>query len=374
MKIIFFIDSFPAGGKERQALELMKGLVAVPGNQLELVVMTNDIHYKEIFDLGIKIHFILRKTKRDFSVFRKFYRICKDFQPDIVQCWDSMTAVYVLPAVKLLRLHLVNAMIQDAPAQQSLKNKVMLRGKLTFPFSDAVVGNSLAGLRAYAAPARKSVCIYNGYDSRRTQELRDPVVLRKELNIETPLVAGMVATFSFFKDYPCYFKAAALILEKRKDITFLAIGDHTDSAEAKKLIPASLANNFRLMGRRTNIESWVNMMDVCVLSTFTEGISNSILEYMAMEKPVVATDGGGTNELVEEGKNGFMVRTSDATQLAGKISFLLDHPETGKEMGRNGRQKVLDVFSNEKMINTFIQLYESVLRGKVQSFSSSLQV
>ena len=361
MKIIFFLDSFPAGGKERQALELMKGLLA-QGHTLELVVMTKDIHYKEIFDLGIGLHFVVRKTKRDVSVFRQFYRICRAFRPDIVQCWDSMTAVYLLPVVKLLRLRLVNAMIQDAPAQQSLKNKVILRGRLTFPFSNAVVGNSYAGLRAYSAPEQKSVCIYNGYDGRRTKELLDPVLLKKELRIETPLVVGMVATFSHFKDYPCYYKAAVLLLEKRKDITFLSIGDHTDSAESTALVPDALRKNFRQMGRRSNIESWVSLMDVCVLSTFTEGISNSILEYMAMGKPVVATDGGGTNELVEEGKNGFMVRTSDPGQLADRIEYLLDHPESGKAMGEAGRKKVAEVFSNEVMVNTFIGLYERVIR------------
>ena len=360
MKIIFFIDSFPAGGKERQALELMKGIVADPANELQLVVMTKDIHYKEIFDLGIQINFVIRKTKRDLSVFRRFYQICRDFRPDIVQCWDSMTAVYLLPAVKLLGLKLVNAMIQDAPAQQNFRNKVWLRGRLTFPFSDAVVGNSLAGLRAYKAPRKKSICIYNGYDGRRTQQIISRETLRAELQIQTPLVVGMVATFSFFKDYPCYFKAAQILLEKRKDITFLAIGDHTDSPASAALIPAAVSPYFRLMGRRTNIESWVNMMDLCVLSTFTEGISNSILEYMAMGKAVVATDGGGTNELVEEGKNGMMVRTSDPVQLAETIGLLLSDPERCRQMGLEGKQKVASVFSNDKMVSTFHDLYQAI--------------
>src|ERR1700741_2774093 len=90
MKILFFIDSFPAGGKERRLLELMKGLKKHPGIEFELVIMTNDVHYKEIFDLGIKVHFVIRKTKKDLSIFGKFYRLCKNFKPDIVHCWDSM--------------------------------------------------------------------------------------------------------------------------------------------------------------------------------------------------------------------------------------------------------------------------------------------
>mgnify|MGYP003539060011 CR=1 FL=1 len=59
MKIIFFIDSFPAGGKERRLVELMKGLSTDHDIEFELVMMTNDVHYKEIFDLGIKVYFVI---------------------------------------------------------------------------------------------------------------------------------------------------------------------------------------------------------------------------------------------------------------------------------------------------------------------------
>ena len=52
-------------------------------------------------------------------------------------------------------------------------------------------------------------------------------------------------------------------------------------------------------------------MDICLLSTFTEGISNSIMEYMALGKPVIATDGGGTKEIVDDGETGFLIGQSD---------------------------------------------------------------
>jgi hypothetical protein len=93
MKILFFIDGLIAGGKERRLLELMKGIKSGFDVEFELAVMNADIHYREVFDLGIKVHYLIRKTKKDASVFYKFYKICKNFRPDIIHCWDSMTAV-----------------------------------------------------------------------------------------------------------------------------------------------------------------------------------------------------------------------------------------------------------------------------------------
>ena len=86
----------------------MKGIKLKPNIEFELVVMSNEIHYKEVFNWGIKIHYLIRKTKKDLSVFNKFYKICKQYNPDIVHCWDSMTAIYTIPACKLLNIKLVN--------------------------------------------------------------------------------------------------------------------------------------------------------------------------------------------------------------------------------------------------------------------------
>lgn len=358
MRILFFIDSFPAGGKERRLVELMKGLRAQSGYEFELAIMTHDVHYKEVFELCNKVHFVVRKTKKDFSVFGQFHRLCKDFRPDIVHCWDSMTAVYLVPLTFLHRFKLVNGMIADTPAITGFRNKNWLRGKLTFPFSHAIVGNSMAGLKAYGAPSRKSHCIYNGFSFSRTEQLQEPDTVRRQLNINTNLVIGMVASFSRFKDYPVYYKAALALLEERKDITFLAVGDHTDSDASKNLVPLENQGNFRFLGRRPDAEALISCMDICVLATFTEGISNSVMEYMAMNKPVVATDGGGTKEIVEEGRTGYLVKAGDAAELASKIRLLLDDPVKRKEMGAAGRQRVKDHFLLTTMVEKYDVLYK----------------
>ncbi|MBE0675613.1 MAG: glycosyltransferase [Bacteroidales bacterium] len=360
MKILFVIDTLGSGGKERRLTELLKALKTRQEIEFELVVMSNDIHYTEILDLGIKIHRIIRRSSKDLSVFKKFWLRIKEYNPDAVHCWESMTAVYLAPVCFLLRCSLINGMVTNAPANQHMKNHHWRRGRLTFPFSKFVVSNSVAGLEAYRVPERKGVIIPNGFNFERLNKIAGEEHIREELKIETEHIVGMVASFSGQKDYSTYFKAAQLVLEKRDDVTFLAIGPGTDSALAWNLVKTKNKNFFRLLGKRDDVENLVNALDIGVLATFTEGISNSILEYMGFGKPVIATEGGGTGEIVLDGITGFLVQPENPSEMANKIEALLNNRELRKGMGGAGLERVSSGFSIEAMVGKYIDLYRKV--------------
>ncbi|HBE42070.1 MAG TPA: hypothetical protein DDW27_12850 [Bacteroidales bacterium] len=360
MRILFIICSLGSGGMERRLTELLKRLRLISDIEFELVLMSYEVHYKEIFDLGVKIHFVERNSRKDMFMFGNLFRLFRDYAPDIVHCWDSMTAVYSAPLCRLLRIKLVNGMVTNSPRKYKILNKNWIRAKLTFPFSDYIVGNSAAGLKAYGSPDGKSRVIYNGFDFARIAKIIPEEIMRDQLKITTRYVIGMVATFSAKKDYPTYFMAARKLLEEGNDVTFLAIGTGTDSPGSVNYIDDQYSRNFRLLGNRSEIESYINIMDICVLSTYTEGISNSVIEYMAMAKPVVATDGGGTNELVDEGKTGFLIGPSDHNALASRLQSLLNDPELRKQMGTAGVQRIREEFSIERMVSNYLELYKSL--------------
>src|SRR5665647_954940 len=185
MKILFFINGIYLGGKERRLVELMKEIKLRKQFEFELVVMNPEINYREIFDLKIKIHYLIRKTKKDLSVFLKFYKICKDYKPDVIHCWDSMTAIYSIPACRLLNIKLMNGMVVDSPSKRNILNKNWLRAKLAFPFSNIIIGNSKAGLQAYNTPLKKSFVVYNGYNFNRNEHLLENKIIRENFNIQT---------------------------------------------------------------------------------------------------------------------------------------------------------------------------------------------
>lgn len=362
--ILFLIDSMTSGGKERRLTELMKRLCGYPDIKFELAVMSKEIHYQEVFDLKIPIHYILRKRKKDLSVFSKFYKLCKETKPDIVHCWDGMTAIYISPICKILKIKLVNGMIVDTPIHFNFLNQSWIRSKLTFPFSDMIIGNSEAGLKAYKAPKKKAVCIYNGIDISRFENLKDPKILLKEIFGEESagdFIIGMVAAFEDRKDYKTLVEAALILIESEPNIRFVLVGTGKNFNEIDKSIPIHLKNKILLLGKRSDVESIVNIFDIGVLLTNSkvhgEGISNSILEYMALSKPVIATKGGGTNELVSDQINGYLIDTESINQLVDRITFLKSKAQLRNEIGKNGKSLIIGNFNANLMTRNYVSQY-----------------
>ena len=326
--------------------------------------MSHNIHYTAVNNLDIKKHYLIRKNKKDPRILVKLYKLCKEFKPDIIHSWDSMTSVYAVPVAKMLGIKRINGMIRNS-SPFKLFSKSCIRSKITFPFSDVILANSNAGLKAYNAPVHKSVCIYNGFDFNRIRNLQDENTVRRNFNINTEKVVGMVATFSDNKDYETYVSAAKMILQKRNNVTFLAIGGGENLEKCKKTAEDGFRDKIIFPGKQEDVESIINIFEVGVLSTnikiHREGISNSIMEYMALGKPVVATNSGGTNELVLDSVTGFLVKSEDSKTLSEKIEQLLNDNELSAKMGEAGKERIKTEFNLEKMSNSFYDLYQRLI-------------
>lgn len=363
MKILFFIESLHSGGKERRLVELIKGLSKYPDIEMELVLTREDIHYQDIFSTGMKIHYNVRKgLKKDPRIFFKFYNIAKKFKPDIIHVWGNMVAIYAIPTKFLLRIPMINNQITDAP----LKVKGgLLSYKLTFLFSDRIIANAYAGLKSYKAPRKKSTVIYNGFDFGRIRNLTSKEKIREKFQLNTKFVVGMVASFSNHKDYATYIQAANLVLENRNNVTFICIGSGDDS-KYKKMIDLKNHDNILFIGRQQNVESLMNICDLGVLTSninkHGEGISNALLEFSSLGKPILATNNGGSPELIINDKNGFLLTPFDHKELANKILLLIDNDIKRSQMGNVAKNIVEIKFGINKMIEEFYTSYKQIHR------------
>ena len=133
----------------------------------------------------------------------------------------------------------------------------------------------------------------------------------------------------------------------------------------QEAIGSEQRDKIKLLGRQYNVESFISISDIGVLTTNSkvhgEGISNSILEYMALEKPVIASSGGGTNEIVEDQSTGFLISPASPEELSEKIEILLNSAELRKKMGIAGKQRINNIFSIEKMVHHYISIYKDLL-------------
>lgn len=366
MRIIMLIDSLRSGGKERRLLQLIKGLISKPFIEVELVIMSSIIHFKEVHDIEVKIHTLERKSKKDVGLIFKMIKLMRKIKPDLIHTWGSMESMYGVLIGKYLQIPLINGMITNAPPNLSKWDKNAIRARFTFPFSDLIIANSHAGLKVYAAPSNKSYCVHNGFDFDRMHVKESIDTIKEKLKISRPFVIGMIGAFKKRKDYETYLKAAFQVLSSRKDVTFLAIGGGDDLMHYQELVnQEGHEENILFTGIISNVESYINMLDIGVLSTnlkvHGEGISNAIMEYMAFAKPVIATEGGGTPEIVAHNKSGYIVKYMDYKDMAVKINFLLENPDVAIKMGLEGKQIIKNEFSLEKMTKDYIFLYEKLL-------------
>ena len=357
MKILFFIDNLGYGGKERRLLELLKGLSNNSNFELHLVLVKNEVVYKEIYQTKVNIHLAVRENlKKDPRVFIKFYKIVKLIKPDLIHVWGNLEAIYALPAKLLLNIPMINSQIANAYDHFPK----VLNHKLSFPFSDLIIANSNAGLKAYNAPLHKSKVIYNGFDFKRLEKMRDKNEILENLGIKTLFVAGMVASFAARKDYTTFMKAINLVIEQNTDISFLCIGDG-DFMPYQNLLDIGSTEHVIFLGHQQDVESIMNICDLGILTTFTEGISNSILEFMALGKPVIVAGGGGCVELVTDNVNGFILKSGDYIELANRILFLMSNLNTLGSFGIESKKIVENKFSMDKMTANFECEYENLL-------------
>ncbi len=359
MRVLHIIDNLGIGGKERQLVELLVGLQARNDVACEVLVLSDRVHPSHLEKLTVPVHKFARKQAKDPRVFGRLYEIYRRFRPDIIQTWEFMCSIYAAAFCPIYDIKFINNAIQNAPAK--IPKKAKWRSRLTFPLSDVILANSRAGLAAFHVNNSKSAFIHNGFDATRIAVLEDEQSVRERYQLHRPHIVGMVATISSKKDHPTFLQAATAILDKRDDVTFLAIGEGANAAACKALVPEKHREHIRFTGNVTPVESLINIFTVGVLATFTEGISNTIMEYMALGKPVVASDGGGTREILIDGETGYLCKVSDVEDLSAKITTLLDNPALAEKMGAAGKKRIREDFNLALMTNKFVKLYENCL-------------
>jgi glycosyltransferase involved in cell wall biosynthesis len=363
MTILFLADNMGGGGKERRMLELIKSLCKDSRNKIILVSISDmGTGYDYMYDLPISIIETDRESRFSLQPFFVIRGAIRKYKPDIVHSWGSMCSFYMLPLLINRKFRFINGVIADAPLHLSWTNKNYFRGRITFLFSDVVLSNSLAGIRAYDAPVNKTYCIYNGIDMNRFSNLPNPEQLKEDLGISRfKFIAGMVGAFHDRKDYRTFTMAAIRVAELHPDACFLMIGEGKNRAETEALVPEHLRSNILFPGRRPDIEALNQVLTAGVLCTNSdvhgEGVSNSIIEYMSLGKPVLATEGGGTNEVIEDGRNGFLLKNKDVDGLVEKLLELYNHPEQCALMGQQALETIHRKFMLDRMTAEFITIY-----------------
>ncbi|MFO0881182.1 MAG: glycosyltransferase [Gemmataceae bacterium] len=175
---------------------------------------------------------------------------------------------------------------------------------------------------------------------------------------ETGSTVGAVANLRPVKGLDVLVEAARMLRDSHPQATFQVAGEgEARPALEQQIQAADLGGRFRLPGAQRDVPGFLGQLDVAVLSSRAEGMSNAVLEYMAAGRPIVATATGATPDLLRDGVDGLLVPPGDAAALAGAIGRLLTDRDLARRLGDSARARVAARFSRAAMVQRFEQFY-----------------
>jgi len=250
--------------------------------------------------------------------------------------------------------------------------RAFFRPLLTIARSHAIRDGFL-GEPPFTPPASVPM-IYHGIDTNRFSESVDGGPVRAELGLtaDVPLVA-MVARFQWVKGQHHFLAMAGRVLDQVPEAHFIMAGENVfgggrEAAYKRRVLQqveadARLRERVHLLGFREDAERIMAAADVVVCPSEFESFGKVNVEAMACGRPVVSTDRGGPSETMRDGETGYLIPPGDPAALADRVTRLLRDPELRARMGRAGRARVLEHFSDRAMVAAYTALFEKLLRA-----------
>jgi sugar transferase (PEP-CTERM/EpsH1 system associated) len=371
LRILHVLNQLGTGGTEHAVLNVVSRL---PGSQFEhrfCVIRKFDREFALNKNLPAE-PFVAGERDAWFFVFR-LARIMKAYRPHIVHSrnWGAIEAI---PAARLARVPIVihSEHGYEVETIDRLPKRQQLLRRVVYPMADAVF-TVTEELREYHAeqarfsPAKIRV-LQNGVDTDRFSpcpEIRQAVRARLGLT-PAAMVVGSVGRMVPIKDYATLLKAAACVIARGVDLRVLLVGSGPELEKHRAFAAETpeLAGRVVFLGATENVSEVLNAMDLFVLPSLLEGMSNTLLEAMATGLPVVATRVGGNPELVVDGVTGWLFERGDVSELARRIEELTGRNELRCRFGDAARKRAEQQFSLRAMIERYQSLYLDLAEKK----------
>ena len=175
-------------------------------------------------------------------------------------------------------------------------------------------------------------------------------------------VVSMVAQIRPVKNYPLFLKMAQSIIRVEKNVVFLVIGDGPDLPDLKQMArELGVASSVFWLGERDDIPELLRASDLSVLTSDNEGLPNALIEAAVSGVPCVATDHGGSSDVIVEGKTGFLVPPGTVEAMSERLILLLGDTERRARMGKAARKRALAIFSSKAMGRRMLDVYREGL-------------
>lgn len=366
LRILHIVSFLGMGGTEHGVFKIIGGLGHVQFEHEICAMRGVDENFVRQMRVPTRTSTVGRaKPGFQFPLFR-LMRVMKEFRPHIVHT-RNFGALEAIVAARLARVPV--AIHSEHGYELEILGGLPLRRRLVcgaiYTMADQVftVTRDLRDYHAkqsWLSPRRFRV-IYNGVNT----DIFSPrpehaVALRSEIGVPVDrIVIGSVGRLVPIKNYETLLRAAEILVRQGKNVHVLLVGSGPELPKLQAYAAASqeLAGRTRFLSASNRVADLLNAMDIFVLPSISEGMSNTILEAMATGLPVVVSRAGGNPELVDNGSVGGLFNPRDVEGLALHLSKLVDSEALRGECGKAARQRVVDEFSLSGMVQHYRDTY-----------------
>jgi len=361
VRVCFMVDRLSRAGTESQLLALIRSL---DRSQVEpaLVLLDGEDDLSRALEpancpvlrLGVR-RFVRPQSLRAALRLRAFWR---QTRPDVLQTYFLDSAYFGVPLAKLCGIPNVLRVRNNLGYWLTPRHRFLNR--LLRPFVDTVITNTQAGKHALIerdrlAPERVMM-LENGVDTRRFNRFMLPDTSKKRVRI------GCVANLRPVKNIDGLMRAAKIALERFPNLVFEVAGEGEERATLERLhSELGLGDRFRLRGSVDDVAAFLRTVEIAVLPSHSEGMSNALLEAMSAGRAVIATDVGANANLVEHDKSGLIVPPGDESAIVDAIGVYLAKPLRAAAFGAAARTRIEKNYSRDAMIQRFEEFYQKVM-------------
>jgi glycosyltransferase involved in cell wall biosynthesis len=359
VRVCFMIDRLSRAGTESQLLALIRELDRAQVKP-SLVLLDGEDDLSRALEpadcpvvrLGVRKLLSVRAAKAARRL-RAFWR---GERPDVLQVYFQDAAYFGAPLAKACGVPTVLRVRNNLGYWLTRRHRVM--GRMVRPFVDATLTNTEAGKQSLVArdgvSPERVVVLENGVDTARFKRFILPDTSKRVVRV------GCVANLRPVKNIDGLMRAAKAALEKFP-LAFEVAGDGEQREELEQLhARLGLGDRFVLRGSVSDVPGFLRGIDIAILPSHSEGMSNALLEYMAAGRAVIATDVGANAKLLDGGKCGLVVPPGDGGAIVSAFGELLANPLRAAGYGAAARRHVEAQYSREAMRKRFEGFYRKL--------------
>lgn len=356
------LQSLQPGGLENGVVNVVNGLDESRFVSSICCLREAGVFASRIRRSDVPVHAMGWQPGNDPMLPFRLARLFRHLRADVVHTRNAEAFFYGLLGAKLAGVRAVvhsehGRVLPDKPHRMTLQRGLLRHVSAAFAVSEQLKRDLDIHLQL---PAHRVEVIHNGVDVRPVSEAERQFARDIFGASPTDVVIGGVGRLVPVKNYDLLLRAASGMTATRNVLVAL-VGDGPErGALEARAAQLGIGKRVRWLGHRENAARLYAGMDIFVLPSLSEGMSNTLLEAMSASVPVVASDVGGNREIVGSGRDGVLFASENELGLREILDGLAAYPDVRCRLGRNGNERVRREFSVAAMINRYEQLYERV--------------